>query len=202
MAARPGRWVMVVLTALLVYPTIIAAEIYVWTDDAGIVHMTDRWANVPPSMRPRVAVRESSEPRQTEPPAADTSQGPSPPSKPPMLQHPPPQLAPDTSGAPPGDAVPLDVIEQPAPHRHPVKQRLRAGTFQPRPSDLPFPDNVQLDPVDPNFVRIGQSRVRKDTLTYPRISLEDESKLQARLRTLQQQPPSSRRPPQPRPPRP
>jgi hypothetical protein len=44
--------------------------------------------------------------------------------------------------------------------------------------------------------------VRKDTLTYPRISLEDEAKLQARLRTLQQQPPSSRRPPQPRPPRP
>ena len=30
------------------------AEIYLWTDEQGVVHMTDQWSNVPESARARV----------------------------------------------------------------------------------------------------------------------------------------------------
>jgi hypothetical protein len=44
-----------------------SAEIYLWTDAQGVVHMTDQWANVPESMRSRTSVRESSVPSTSAP---------------------------------------------------------------------------------------------------------------------------------------
>src|SRR5262249_42783672 len=37
-----------------------SAEIYLWTDPQGVVHMTDQWANVPESMRSHISIRHSS----------------------------------------------------------------------------------------------------------------------------------------------
>lgn len=53
-------WIMLLLGIALAYPPALAAEMYLWTDDRAVVHLTDLWTNVPESMRSRVEVRESS----------------------------------------------------------------------------------------------------------------------------------------------
>ncbi|MGH8058926.1 MAG: DUF4124 domain-containing protein, partial [Candidatus Entotheonellia bacterium] len=191
-----------VLAMMLASPAGVAAAIYVWTDDAGVVHMTDDWERIPPTMRPRVAVHESSEPVRPEPPVAVESTRPVPAPKPLAGKLPPLEISPDITELPGSSPAPSAIAEPQVTHRHPLRHHARPSLPHARPLLSPFPLNVQLDPVDPDVVRIGQSRVRKDTLAYPRISLEDEAKFQARLRALEQRRLSSPKSPQVRPPRP
>ena len=39
-----------------------SAEMYLWTDEQGVVHMTNQWANVPESARAQVSVRDDAPP--------------------------------------------------------------------------------------------------------------------------------------------
>jgi len=161
------------------------AEIYVWTDERGVVHMTDQWANVPESMRSRVAVRESS-------PASSDAAAPSepvgsvmPPAEPrperPSTLQMPPDLAetpPPTVSLPPvaPDSGGTSVL---IPDHRPFVQR-------PKKPSPPFPYNVRLDPHDENFVWVGPSRVPKDSFTYPRVSLDQQAQFRNRIRQLEQ----------------
>lgn len=197
-----GRWMVLVLAMLLASPAVVAATIYVWTDDAGVVHMTDDWERIPPSMRPRVAVHESSQPIPPEAPASVESTRPAPAPKPLAGKLPPLEISPDIAEVPGSSPPPSAIAEPQVTHRHPLRHHARPSLPHARPLLSPFPLNVQLDPVDPDVVRIGQSRVRKDALAYPRMSLEDEAKFQARLRALEQRRLSSPKSPQARPPRP
>ena len=53
-----------------------SAEIYLWTDEQGVVHMTNQWANVPESARARVSVRDSAPPPSEGTPATGTGGAP------------------------------------------------------------------------------------------------------------------------------
>jgi Domain of unknown function (DUF4124) len=161
------------------------AEIYVWTDERGVVHMTDQWANVPEPMRSRVSVRESApvpsnaaptsepagkvispaEPGAEKPSSLEMSSDLAEP-PPPIVLSPP--VAPDSGGT--------SVL---IPDYRP---------FVPRPKkpSPPFPYNVRLDPYDKNFVWVGPSRVPKDAFTYPRVSLEQQAQFRDRIRQLEQ----------------
>jgi hypothetical protein len=158
------------------------AEIYLWTDAHGVVHMTDQWANVPESARSHVSVRASTplpgagtpvgEPAMH--PGGPTS-GPQPPLwMPPALVQTPPIVAP----SPPV----LDSSEEswrPSPNPWPL-------VHHPKKVTPPFPYNVQLDPIDRNFVWVGRNRVPKDVFTYPRISLDAQAQFRNRIRALEQ----------------
>jgi hypothetical protein len=160
------------------------AEIYIWTDERGIVHMTDQFSIVPESMRSRVSVRESapasSSARSAPDPMATerTSTPPQRPTSPPLhmpsdLPESVPTPAPSMTTPYPSDTSAL------LPHYRPYVPRAR------KPSP-PFPYNVRLDPHDPKFVWVGPNRVPKSTFTYPKVSLEKQAQFRDRLRTLEQ----------------
>jgi hypothetical protein len=157
------------------------AEIYIWTDEQGIVHMTDQWANVPESMQSRVAVRESS-PALNDPVPASEPAGSIISSAEPRPTKPSPlQMSPDLAQVPPPTASPSS--EAPdlrdtsvlIPDHRPFVRRSK------KPSPL-FPFNVRLDPYDKDFVWVGPSRVPKD----PRVSLEQQAQFRNRIRQLEQ----------------
>jgi hypothetical protein len=159
-----------------------SAEMYLWTDERGVVHMTNQWANVPESARARVSVRDSALPPSEGTPATEPAARPVDPGtvqQPPMQMPPdlaqtPPTAAPSPSGMPyPGDSSVLIANSRPFVH-HPKKV------------SPPFPHNVRLDPVDPNFVWVGRNRVPKDTFTYPRVSLDAQAQFRNRIRSLEQ----------------
>jgi hypothetical protein len=159
-----------------------SAEMYLWTDERGVVHMTNQWANVPDSARARVSVRDSAPPPSegtlpTEPaarPVEPVTVRQPPMQMPPDLAQTPPTGAPSPSGVPyPGDSSVLIPNSRPFVH-HPTKV------------SPPFPHNVRLDPVDPNFVWVGRNRVPKDTFTYPRVSLDAQAQFRNRIRSLEQ----------------
>jgi hypothetical protein len=157
------------------------ADIYLWSDEQGVVHMTDRWDNVPAPMRPRAMVRESTsrpEPAPS-PPAPPVSQGQ--PTEPSLSRSPLPQGSPEVSEPSSAMVAPL-----PSPHDRVLAPSRRP--FIPRPKRLepPFPHNVRLDPFDPNFVWVGPNRVPKDTFRYPNIPLDKQAQFQERIRQLEQ----------------
>ena len=67
------------------------AEIYLWTDEQGVVHMTDQWSNVPESARARVLVRDTTPPLNDDTPAMEPMARPleSVPVRPSPMQMPP-----------------------------------------------------------------------------------------------------------------
>jgi Domain of unknown function (DUF4124) len=157
-------------------------EMYLWTDEQGVVHMTNQWANVPEPARARVSVRDSTPPPSDGTPATEPAARPVEPAfvpQPPMQMSPdleqmPPTVAPSPSGVPYlGDSSVLIPNYRPFVHR-------------PKKVSPPFPYNVRLDPVDPNFVWVGRNRVPKDTFTYPHVSLDTQAQFRNRIRTLEQ----------------
>jgi hypothetical protein len=158
------------------------ADIYLWTDDQGVVHMTDQWANVPESMRARVSVREGSVASSHAMPSAEPMTRPL---EPPIVEQPPLAMAPDLSETPPS-STPAPSLTPYArdtsvliPSHRPLVHRSKK--FSP-----PFPYNVRLDPFDPNFVWVGPNRVPKETFTYPRVSVDKQAQFRDRVRALEQ----------------
>jgi Domain of unknown function (DUF4124) len=175
-------WVVVALGIVLGGGVRARAEMYLWTDELGVVHMTNQWANVPESARARVSVRDSTPPPSEGPPAAEPALPPvepapvrqSPMQMPPDLEQVPATVTPSPYGVPYfGDSSVLIPNSQPFVHR-------------PKKVSPPFPYNVRLDPVDPNFVWVGRNRVPKETFTYPRVSLDAQAQFRNRIRTLEQ----------------
>ena len=159
----------------------VSAELYLWTDEQGVVHMTNQWASVPESARPRVSVRESAPL-----PSEDTlAVQPSAPSVEPLpVTQPPLPLPPDQAQIPPPAAPSPSVVPYP---RESSVLIPRSGPLVQHPKKVaPFPYNVRLDPHDPNFVWVGRNRVPKDTFTYPRVSLDTQAQFRNRVRTLEQ----------------
>jgi hypothetical protein len=158
------------------------AEIYWWTDEHGIVHMTDQWAHVPASARAHVSIR------QTAPPLHEstTTAAPSaPPVEPDSARQSPLQISPDLPQAP------LSGIPSPSGAPYVVDSSVLIPNRQPfihhRPKvSPPFPYNVRLDPVDQNFVWVGRNRVPKEAFTYPHVSLDTQAQFRHRVRSLEQ----------------
>ena len=169
-----------------------SAEIYLWTDPHGVVHMTDQWANVPESMRSRVSIRESSISSTSAPqPSSQTGSQTATPESLTSKQQ-PLQISPDLSES----AQPS--VTSPSVTPYPSSSALIPWhqPFMHRPQKFfpPFPFDVQLDPFDRNFVWVGPNRVPKDSLTYPHISLDQQMQLRDRIRALEAQRSSSQRP--------
>jgi hypothetical protein len=175
-------WLAVTLGMILGLGMEASAEIYLWTDERGVVHMTNQWTNVPESARSGVSVRESSAAPSEGTPAMEQATRPV---EPLTTRQPPLQMAPDLTQTPPAAAPPPSVVPYPRessvliPHDRP---------FVHRPKKLfpPFPYNVRLDPFDPDFVRVGPNRVPKDSFTYPRVSLDKQAQFRDRIRALEQ----------------
>ncbi len=188
------------LTIILSWSWEASAEIYLWTDAQGVVHMTDQWANVPESMRSRVSVRESSVSSTSAPqPSSQTGAQTTTPEFFTSKQQ-PLQMSPDLSESVRPSITPPSATPYPSPSsalipwhqpfiRHPKK-------FFP-----PFPFDVQLDPFDRNFVWVGPNRVPKDSLTYPHISLDQQMQFRDRIRALEEQRSSFQKPFPPQSPR-
>jgi len=175
-------WVVVALGMVLGVSVQASAEIYLWTDERGVVHMTNQWANVPESARAQVSVRESVPPSIEETPDVEPAV---PPVEPVTVRQPPLQIPPDLTQTPPTAAPSPPVIPYPRessvliPSSRPfVRHREKASP--------PFPYNVRLDPFDPNFVWVDRNRVPQDTFTYPRVSLDTQAQFRNRLRALEQ----------------
>jgi hypothetical protein len=159
-----------------------SAEMYLWTDEQGVVHMTNQWVSVPESARAQVSVKESAPPPGEGTPAMEPAAHPVGPlsvGRPPVRMPPdvaamPPPVAPSSPGVTyPGDSSGL------LPNSWPF-------VYHPRKVSRPFPYNVRLDPVDPNFVWVGRSRVPKDAFTYPRVSRDAQAQFRNRIRSLEQ----------------
>jgi hypothetical protein len=175
-------WLMVAWGIVLAPRAGIGAEIYLWTDEQGVVHMTDQWANVPEAMRAQVSVREGSVASSQGTPSAEPV---TPPLEPPPVEQPPLAMAPDLSETTPSD-TPAPSLTPYAhdtsvliPHHRPLVHRHKKVS-------PPFPYNVRLDPFDKNFVWVGPNRVPKDTFTYPRVSLDKQAQFRNRVRALEQ----------------
>jgi hypothetical protein len=173
---------MVTLGMVLGSGPAVRAELFLWTDDRGVVHMTDQWANVPESARPQVSVRESSAAPREGTLATDRATRTV---EPLTLKQPPLQMAPDIAQTPP------QPLSAPAIVLYPRESSVlipgyRPFVHHPKKPSPPFPYNVQLDPFDSNFVWVGANRVPKDTFTYPRISLDKQAQFQNRIRVLEQ----------------
>jgi hypothetical protein len=168
------------LTVLCISHVETWADIYTWTDEQGIVHMTDQWDNIPALMRPAVTVRESTpqsdpvRPSSASPLSQEQSESPTP-------RPQPLQMSPEISETPPASVVPSPSPDYPTlvPNHRPYRYRSK------RP-DPPFPYNVRLDPFDAKFVWVGPNRVPKDTFTYPKIPLETQRQFRERIRQLEQ----------------
>jgi hypothetical protein len=167
-----------------------SAEIYLWIDEQGVVHMTDQWEQVPESMRARVSVREGSDATGD---AIPSSQQPTHPVEPPTVKQPPLQMAPDLSETPPPTGSSPSVTPD-ARDTSVLIPRHRPFVHQPKRLSPPFPYNVRLDPFDPNFVWVGPNRVPKDTFTYPHVSLEKQAQFRHRVRALEERRSSPRDP--------
>jgi hypothetical protein len=175
-------WLTVTLGMILGLGLEASAEIYLWTDERGVLHMTNQWTNVPESARSEVSVRESSAAPSEGTPTMEQATRPV---EPLTIRQPPLQMAPDLTQTPPAAAPPPSVVPYPRessvliPHDRP---------FVHRPKKLfpPFPYNVRLDPFDPNFVWVGPNRVPKDSFTYPRVSLDKQAQFRDRIRALEQ----------------
>ena len=170
-----------------------SAEIYLWTDARGVVHMTDRWAKVPEPMRSRTSVRESSVPSTSAPQPSSQTEPQTITSEFLTSKRQALQMSPSVSeSAQPSitlPSVPSCALQFSAlvPWHQPSINSLKQ--FFP-----PFPFDVQLDPFDPNFVWVGPNRIPKDSLTYPHVSFDQQSQLRSRLRVLEEQRPSFRKP--------
>jgi hypothetical protein len=175
----------VVLGIVLGFPWEGKAEIYVWTDERGVVHMTDQWANVPESMRSRVSVRESSPALSDVMPTSEPVGSVTLSAEPRPEEASPLQMSSDLAETPPPTvSSPSGALDSRGtsvliPDHRPFVHRSK------KPSP-PFPYNVRLDPYDKNFVWVGPSRVPKDTFTYPRVSLEQQAQFRDRIRRLEQ----------------
>jgi hypothetical protein len=158
------------------------AEIYLWTDEQGAVHMTNQWANVPESARSRVSVRESS---------AAPSEGASAmeqathPVEPLIVKQPPLQMPPDLAQTLPPTA-PAPAVTPYSGESSVLIPSDRPFIHRPKKPSPPFPFNVRLDPFDRNFVWVGRDRVPKDTFTYPHVSLDTQAQFRNRIRALEQ----------------
>lgn len=194
------HWTIIVLGIILGFAQAGAADIYSWTDDQGVVHMTDLWTNVPELMRSRITVREISTPsvpdaRPPAPPVPSTIG-----SQTLTLKQKPLEMSPEVAGFPVTSAAPPVHVE---PHvRHPFDTHHHRSIQHSKKFFAPFPHNVQLDPFDPNFVWVGRSRVPKDVLAFPHTSFENQWKFEERVRVLERQRTSSQKPPEHRRPRP
>jgi hypothetical protein len=158
------------------------AEIYLWTDEQDVVHMTNHWSNVPESARARVLVRDTTPPLNDDTPALEPMARPleSVPVRPLPMQMPSDLALTSPSGA----LLPFD---RPYTSDLPVLlPNYRTFVHHPNKVSPPFPYNIRLDPVDPNFVWVGRNRVPKDTFTYPRVSLDAQAQLRNRIRSLEQ----------------
>jgi uncharacterized protein DUF4124 len=165
------------------------AEIYLWTDESGVVHMTDQWTSVPESAHPSVSVRESSPaPGEGEAAGGEAKS----PIEPLAIKEPTLQVDPDVAQPPP-TAAPL-----PSVPLYPSESSVLVPSARPfipqsgRPSP-PFPYNVRLDPFDPAFVWVGPNRVPKEAFTYPHVSLDTQAQFRNRVRTLEQRRPPLRK---------
>jgi hypothetical protein len=174
--------VMVALAIVLGLTIEVSAEIYLWTDERGMVHMTNQWANVPESARSRVSVRESS-PALSE--GTPTMEQATQPVEPRIVEQAPVQMPPDLAQTLPPTAPSPTVIPYSGDSSGLIP-RHRPFVHHPKKLSPPFPHNVRLDPFDPNFVWVGPSRVPKDTFTYPHISLDKQAQFRNRIRALEQ----------------
>jgi hypothetical protein len=178
-------WLTVVLGMVLGLGAEAHAEIYLWTDERGVMHMTNQWANVPESARARVSVRES-----TPPPSEGTlaMEPAAPPVEPRTVTQPAVQMPPEPPdlAQTPSMAAPLPSVAPYPPESSVLIPHSRPFVRHPKKVSPPFPYNVRLDPFDPNFVWVGKNRVPKDTFTYPRVSLDTQAQFRNRLRTLEQ----------------
>jgi hypothetical protein len=159
-----------------------SAELYLWTDERGVVHMTDQWANVPESARSQVSVRESSAVPRDGTLATDHATRTI---EPLTLKQPPLQMPPEMAQTPPQPLPAPPVVLSPRESSVLIPSD-RPFVHHPNKPSPPFPYNVRLDPFDSNFVWVGSSRVPKDTFTYPRISLDKQVQFQTRIRMLEQ----------------
>jgi Domain of unknown function (DUF4124) len=158
------------------------ADIYLWTDEQGAVHMTNQWANVPESARSRVSVRESSAAASEGAPAMEQATHPV---EPLILKQPPLQMPPDlTQTLPP--TAPAPAVTPYSGESSVLIPSKRPFIHRPKKLSPPFPHNVRLDPFDPNFVWVGRNRVPKETFTYPRVSLDKQAQFRNRIRALEQ----------------
>jgi hypothetical protein len=177
-------WVAVTLGIVLGGGVEASAEIYLWTDERGMVHMTNLWASVPESARAHVSVRESTPPSSAGTPAVEPTTHPVESVK---IQQPPLQMSPDLPPTPPRGAPSLSVV--PYPHETSVLiPSSRSFVRRPQKVSPPFPYNVRLDPFDQNFVWVGRNRVPKDSFAYPRVSLETQAQFRNRLWALERRP--------------
>jgi Domain of unknown function (DUF4124) len=184
---RRGIGWAVALGMLLASSIDVAAEIYVWTDAEGVVHMTDQWAKVPEDRRAHMSVRESVAAPAPVPPSSHSSGSQN--ALPQVQTFPQPQLqvAPEASVSPVPDSTSSPPTLSDGRDDSWFIPRHRTFIHSPRKVDPPFPHNVRLDPHDPNFVWVGPNRVPKDFFTYPRIPLEKQAQFQQRLRKLERQ---------------
>ena len=175
-------WLAVVLGMVWGLGVEARAAMYLWTDERGVVHMTNQWANVPESAHSRVSVRESSAvPSEG---TLATEQAPRA-GEPPTVKHPSLQTAPDLGQMPPPDVPAPSIGAYPRESFAPIP-RHRPFVHVPRKLSPPFPYNVRLDPFDPDFVWVGPNRVPKDTFSYPRVSLDQQTRFSDRIRALEQ----------------
>jgi hypothetical protein len=187
-------WIALGLTVICGSGGSASAAIYLWTDEHGVVTMTDRWDNVPPAMRARVQVRETT-PRSA--PAAT-----------PALPQPWPPRPAESTPQPPQIIL---VFAEPTPPSVSSFEFSDARPFIPRPRlfvrrlkrfDPPFPHNVRLDPFDPQFVWVGPSRVPRDAFRSPNIPPEKQAQFWERIRQLERRQTPGVKPFLSRPPRP
>jgi hypothetical protein len=149
-------------------------------------------------MRPRVSVRDSS--AAPAPPASQASVPQSIAPQPQTFPQPLRPIVPDTTVAPTPDALSSPPASPEGRKSSWFIPRQRPLTYAPKRVDPPFPYDVRLDPHDDNFAWVGPNRVPKELFTYPRISLEQQSQFQQRLRDLaQRQPPHLHQPTRPAP---
>jgi hypothetical protein len=161
------------------------AEIYFWTDEHGVVHMTDQWANVPESMRSRVSVRESAPVSSDTVSTSEQASSVMSPVEPHAEKPSPLQMSPDLAETPPPVVSPPSVVLD-SRGTSALLPDHRPFVHRPKKPSPPFPYNVKLDPFDKDFVWVGPSRVPKETFTYPRVSLEQQAQFRNRIRQLEQ----------------
>jgi hypothetical protein len=183
-----GIGLAIALASMLASGPEAAAEIYIWTDAQGVVHMTDQWAGVPEAMRPYVSVRDSS--AAPLPPASEASLPQNAAPQPQTFPQPLQPVVPETTVPPTSDGLSLPPASPEDRNSSWFIPRQRPLIHAPKRMPPPFPYDVQLDPHNDNFVWVGPNRVPKELFTYPRVSLEQQSQFQQRLRTLEQRQPS------------
>jgi Domain of unknown function (DUF4124) len=181
------------LTIILGWTSEASAEIYLWSDAQGVVHMTDQWAHVPESMRSRVSVRESSV-SSTSAPQLSSQTGPQTTIPEAFTSKQQPwHMSPDVAESARTSITRPSVTLYPSPCSTLLAWH-RPLIHRPKQFFAPFPFDVQLDPFDRNFIWVGPNRVPKDSLRYPHISLDQQIQLRDRVRALEEQRSSFRKP--------